>query len=140
MPNGRVRSTVGGRTGTWRSEVDGERSPRRPRVWVGVGSSISPSEAGDVVQVAALGQPAEDEFDGGGVPDGVGGVLAPPVAGLGQRLQHGEGGDPGSAALGHQRGQRRQRGEVGDLVQREQQRRVEAGAGAGGGAGGGRSR
>ena len=133
VPNGRVRSTAGGRTGTWRREVEVERSPRRPRVWVGVGSSISPSEAGDVVQVAAVGQAAEDELDGGGVPDRVGGVFAPPVAGLGQGLQDGEGGDPGSAAFGHQRGQRRQRGEVGDLVQGEQQRRVEAGPGRGGG-------
>jgi hypothetical protein len=50
-------------------------------------------EAGDVVEVPVLGQPAQDELDGGGVPDGVGGVLALPVAGLGQGLQDGERGD-----------------------------------------------
>jgi hypothetical protein len=51
----------------------------------GVGVFVAVTEQpGQVVQVAHLGQPAEDELDRGGVPDGVGGVLAPPVAGLGQ--------------------------------------------------------
>ena len=35
-----------------------------------------------------------------GVPDGALGVVAPPVAGLRQRLQHRHGGDPGAAAFG----------------------------------------
>jgi len=100
---------------------------------VGLGEFVDlAEEAGDVVQVPVLAQAAEDEFDGGGVPDGVGGVLAPPVPGLGQGLQDGEGGDAGAAAFGHQRRQRRERGEIGDLVQREQQRRVEACAGGAG--------
>ena len=41
---------------------------------------------------------------------------APAVPGLGQRLEHGHGGDPGSSAFGHERGQRRE-GIVGGLVE-----------------------
>ena len=82
-----------------------------PAAGQGLGEFVDlAEEAGDVVQVAELRQPAEDELDGGGVPDRVGGVLAPPVPGLGQRLQHGQGGDARPAAFGHQRRQGRAAG------------------------------
>jgi hypothetical protein len=45
---------------------------------------------GDVLQVAKLRQTAEDEPDGGGVPDGICSVLSPSVSGFGEWLKHGE--------------------------------------------------
>jgi len=51
-------------------------------------------------------------------------MLAPPVAGLSGRLQHGHGRDAGAAAFSHERRERRQGREVPNLIEREQQRRI----------------
>lgn len=71
----------------------------------GVGELVAlADEGGQVLQVPGRGASAEDDLGDGRIPDGSGGVVAPLVAGLGQRLQHGHGGDAGAAALGHQHG------------------------------------
>ena len=95
---------------------------------VGVLVSLS-DEGGEVLEVAAVGCAAEDDLDDAGVPDRAGLVFAPPVAGLGEGLQDRHGRDPGAAAFGHERRQRRQWSEVSDLIEREQQGRVEPGSG-----------
>src|SRR3546814_9951264 len=56
-------------------------------------------------------------------------VVAPLVACLGEGLEDGHGGDAGATTFGHENRQRRKRGQVADLIERQQQGRVEAGSG-----------
>src|SRR3546814_838666 len=72
---------------------------------------------------------AEDDLDDGGVPDRASGVVAPLVSYLRERLEDGHRGDPGAAAFGHQHRQRRQRRQVANLIESQQQWWVETCAG-----------
>ena len=85
----------------------------------GVGVLVAfTDERAQVLEVARVGGAAEDDLDDAGVPDRAGRVVAPLVPCLGQGLEDGQGGDAGTAAFGHQRGQAGQGCEVADLVQR----------------------
>src|SRR5699024_2213281 len=81
-----------------------------------------PRPGGDVAQVGLGGHAAEDHLGGGGGQDRLGALGPVPVAQLGQGLGRPQRDDAPAPALGDQRGQGLQRGDVGDLVQREQQR------------------
>ncbi len=71
----------------------------------GVGEFVAfTDQRGQVLKVAGVGGAAEDDLHDGRVPDGACVVLAPFLPCLCQRLQHRQGGDPGAASLGHQRG------------------------------------
>lgn len=100
----------------------------------GVGVFVAfTDERGQVLQVAAVGCAAEDHLGDRGVPDRAGLVFVPLVPGLGEALQHRHGRDARPASFGHERWERRQRRQVGYLVQRQQQGWVEPGAGRAGG-------
>ena len=88
------------------------------------GLAVLPRQLGDLAQVLS-GQAAEDRLDRGRAPQHRGGVGAPPVAGLGHRLEHGGDEDPGAAGERHQRRELGQRDDVGDLVEEQAERRVE---------------
>jgi len=91
-----------------------------------------------LISLGGVGEPAEHDLDGGGVPHRPGLLVSPAGAGLGEGLQHGQGGQAGAAAVGQQRRQGGQRGDVRGLVEHQRQRRVQppawraCGAAAGG--------
>jgi long-chain acyl-CoA synthetase len=70
----------------------------------------------EVTQLVA-GQAAEDELDGGSSPKHRGLFRTPPGFGLGTGLEDGSDEDAGAAGERHQIGQRRERDDVGDLVE-----------------------
>src|SRR6218665_469254 len=92
-----------------------------------------PEQRRDVREVAGVGAAAQDDLDDRRVPDHGRGILVPTRPSLRERLEYRKRGDSGTAALGHQGREARQRRKVRDLVQRQQQGRVEPGAGGCGG-------
>ena len=96
-----------------------DRVPWSPMVIESLGSSRSPISTESSWRSWRRGA-AEDDLHDGGVPDRAGSVLAPPVACLRQRLKDGHRRDPGAAAFGHQRRERRQGRQVPDFVEGEQ--------------------
>ena len=80
-----------------------------------------PGQGTDQLQRAVVGHPRQDDL---GAEEGEEtlGRFAPAHPGLGEILQAGQRDQPLPAAFGRQRGQRRQRGDVGHLVEGEDHR------------------